>query len=294
MNVEEAKEKKFLEDRVVYLKLIPKPNALTSDPSSPAYGGFDGSTRSLTIGADERGKLINPFSSDEEREFFEKITKQNLSVYTPNNEFWNDWKYDAVKDPSFIKIGKSFNLADPNQMLTYKVLLTNKKLVCPSMESFKVFPSPFYEFIFVDEGYEETKASLVMDEKKRIYMFYGKIEDSPTKMRNFLNVYYASNLKTNVAHENMGKEALQSEVSKIIDNDKDGYLKLIDDENYNVKVYILQGIDVGAIIREGFTYRITGENKDFSYDELVAFIKMIKADKDLLYGKIEAQIRGKK
>jgi hypothetical protein len=294
MTLKEAKEKGILQDKVVYLKLIPKPNSLTSDPNSPAYGGFDGSTRGLTIGSDERNKLIDPFSSDDERAFFEGITKQNLSVYTPNNEYWKDWTYDAVKDPAFIKIGKKFDLSDPNQMLTYKVLLTNKKLVCPSMESYKVFPSPFYEFIFVEEGYEETKASVAMDEKKRMFIFYGKIEDSPTKMRNFLNVYYATNLKTNVATENMSKEALQNEISKIMEDDKDGYLKLIDDPNYETKVFILQAIDVGAVTREGFTYKITGETTDFSYSELTEFIKKIKIDKDLLYGKIEAQIRGKK
>jgi len=294
MNVKEAKENGILKEKVVYLRMIPKPNSLVSDPSHPAYGGFDGSTTSITIGVNKHGKLVDPFENDEEKEFFEGITKQNLSVYTPNNKYWEDYEFNIVKDPSTIRVGVKFDLSDPNQMLDYKVLLTNKNLICPSMEDYKLFPNPFYRYIFVDSDYEDTKASVAMDENKKIYSFYGKIEDSPTKMRNFLNIYYSTNLKTNTVAEVMSKEALQAEISKIIDNDKSGYLKLIDDVDYEIKIFILQAVEVGAITKNGFTYGITGEHVEFSYDEIIAFIKKIKADKELLYGKIEAQIRNKK
>jgi hypothetical protein len=294
MKLEEAKEKGILKDKVVYLRLIPKPNALTKDPNSPAYGGFDGSTKSLTIGTDTRGKLIDPFTSDAEREFFEMITKQNLSVYTPDNEFWRDWEYPVVKDPVVINVGIAFDLSDPNQMLNYKTLLTNKKLVCPSMQELKQTPSPFYEFVFVDADYEEAKASLGMDENKKIYSFYGKIEDSPTKMRNFLNVYYSSNMKNRSATETLSKEHLQTEISRVIQEDKAGYLKLIDDKDYDTKIFILDAVNAGAITKEGFSYKITGETVDFSYTELINFLSKLKADKDMLYSKIEAQIRTKK
>lgn len=301
MEIKEALEKGILKDKVVYLRLIPKSNALTNDPQHVAYGGFDGSIKELTIGVDKYGAYVNPFEGEkgkytpeEEQKFFETITKRDLSVYSPKNEYWENYVFKVVKDPSSIKVGIKFDLSNPRQMLDYKVLLTNKKIVCSDMSIFKNNPNPFFDYVFVDEDYEEIKASVEMDENKKIYMFFGKIEDSPTKMREFLNVYYTTNMKSNQVSEAMSKEALHQEISKIIREDRKGYIAIMEDANFDIKVFIGKAIEAGAITKEGFSYRITGESRDFSYDELVAFIKMIKADKDLLYGKIDAQIKGKK
>lgn len=296
MTITEARKKGILKDKTVYLKMIPKANPMTSDPHNPAYGGFDGSITSLTIGSDKSGRLIDPFESDEERRFFESITKQNLSVYSPENTYWKEYEFRIVKDPMVIKMGIKFDLSDPNDVLDYKVLLTNKKLICSSMEEYNRFPSPFYDFVFVEDGYEETRVNKEMDLNKKVYMFYGKIEDSPAKMRDFLNVYYVLNMKTNRATESLSKETLQAELGKLIEMDRNGVLEIMDDKDYDSKLFILKGIDAGAIIKDGFTYSIAGEakNSKFSFLELVTFITKLKAEKDLLYSKIEAQIQTKK
>lgn len=292
MTVKEAKQKGILKDKIVHLRLIAKPNALTNDPSHVAYGGFDGSRREYTIGQDKFGRLVDPFVDDEEREFFESITKRNLSVYTPENEYWDKFSYTIIKDPQLIKVGILFDLSDPNQMLNYKVLLTNKNTFCPSMDEYKKNPLPFFEYVFVDSDYEEVKASIEMDENKKIYSFFGKIEDSPTKMRDFLNVYYSNYMKNAVAPISMSKEALHRELDKIIREDKKGYLAIVDDKNYEIKIFINKAVEAGAILKEGLaTYSISGEPTQFSYAELVDFLNKIKADKEVLYHKIEAQIR---
>ncbi len=293
MTREEALEKGFLKQKTVYLKLIPKANALTSDPKHVAYGGFDGSIREYTIGVDKSGRMINPFSSDEERKYFESVVNANLNVYDTNNTFWEQYTYRIIKDPSIIKVGIKFDLSDPADMLDYKVLLTNKRLVCSSIDEYKRNPNPFYELVFVDEDYEESKVSQELDINKKIYMFYGKIEDSPTKMMDFLNVYFIENRMTKQATESMSKETLQAEIGKIINEDRDGFLKIMSDPDYEMKIFVLKGIKAGAIIKEGFSYKITGEDRVFTLGELVSFLNMLKKEKDILYGKIDAQIKAK-
>ena len=301
MEMKEALDKGILEERIVYLRLIPKPNALTSDPKHVAYAGFDGSIKELTILSDKYGSYINPFNGkpgkytqDEERLFFEKIVHANLNVYSSDLKFWDNYSFKIVKDPNIIKVGIKFDLSNPKQALDYRALLTNKKLICPDMSTYKNNPNPFYEYVFVDADYEEIKASVEMDENKRVYIFFGKIEDSPTKMRDFLNVYYSTNMLSNRASETMSKEALHQEISRIIKEDKKGYITIMDDPNYETKIFIDKAIEAGAIQKDGFTYSITGEDKHFSYGEIISFIKMIKDNKDLLYGKIDAQIKNKK
>ena len=288
MTREEALKSGFLENKVVYLKLVPKPGALTKDPDHVAYGGFDGSLTSLTIGVDRFNKLIDPFRSDEERKFFEEVTKQNLSVYTPNNEFWTNYTFDIIKDLELIKKGKPLDLSDPNQMLHFLVLSrTLKNTVANGVEEFD--KNPFCKYILIEEGYEAKLASVELDENEEIYTFLGEIKNSVSKMRYFLNVYYATKMLATTVPDNVDKEFLHKEIKKVIEIDKKGYLAIVRDEHYNTKEFIQKAVDSGAITKHGIaTYRITGEDQDFGYNDLVAFIEMIETKDPILYGKIEA------
>ena len=288
MTREEALKAGYLKNKVVYLKLVPKPNALTRDPNNIAFGGFDGSLTSLTIGTDRFNRLIDPFSSDEERKYFEEVTKQNLSVFTPNNEFYANYTFNVIKDPELIKRGKRLDLSDPNQMLDYLIISkTLPNVVAPSPEAFEA--NPFCRFVIIEDGHEEKLASAVMDEQEEIYTFFGEIKSSISKMRYFLSVYYATKMSTMSVPEDADKEFLHKEIKKIIDTDKEGYLKVVRDKDYSTKEFIQKAIDGGAITKQGIgTYRITGEEKDFGYTDLVAFLQMIEEKDPIMYGRIEA------
>lgn len=294
MTRKEALKKGFLEEKTVYLKLIPKPSALVKDPNHIAYGGFDGSITSLTIGVDRFNRMIDPFRSEKEREYFEEVFKQNLSVYTPNNEFWNKYSFDVVKDPALIKTGFRLYLGDPNQMLHYLVLSrTLKNTVANSPEEFDT--NPFCKYVLIEEGHEEKLASAVMDENEEIYTFFGEIKSSIAEMRHFLNVYYATKMIKNTVPENADKEFLHKEIKKIIEIDRVGYLAIVRDTDYTTKKFIQKAIDAGAITRQGLgTYRITGEEKDFGYTDLIAFLQMIEKEDPIMYGRIEAVTNKKK
>lgn len=290
MTVEEAVKKGFLENRKVYLRLLPRASELTRDPNHAAYGGFDGSLRGFVIGVDSGNRPIDPFKgNNEEREYFESIFKTDLNVHTPDNKFWKTYSVEVLKSPEIIKVGKLYNLMDPRDMLTYKVLLTNHKLVSKSWET----KSPFHSFAFIDADYEEVEAEKEADENAKIWMFLGELKERPTKMREFLQVYWTTKRTTKQVPKNASKEFLVSEIQKIIKTDKAGYLALIEDRDYETKSLIQRGIDTGVIEQEGIgTFHIVGlGGEGFSYEGLIATLDKMKAErKDPMYFKMIAQI----
>ena len=294
MTREEAFKKGYLENKIVYLKLVPKPSALVKDPNHIAYGGFDGSITSLTIGVDKFNRLIDPFTSDEERKFFEEVFNQSLNVRDLKNEYWAEYSFDVVKDPVLINKGFRLDLSDPKQKLDYLVLSkTLPNTVAINPETFD--SNPFCKYVLIEEGYEDAKASASLNEEEEIYTFFGEIKNNVAKLRYFLSVYYATKMQINIVPEDADKEFLHKELQKIIKLDRQGYLAIVRDSNYNTKEFIQKAIDKGAITRHGAgTYKITGEDKDFGYTDLVKFIDYIEKEDPIMYQRINAQIKSKK
>jgi hypothetical protein len=283
----------YLEKKIVYLRLLPKPTEMVSDPKHIAYGGFDGALTVFTLGVDKMNRFLNPFKTDMEREFFERVFKTDLNIYSPKNEFWTNYKYSIIKDLALINVGKRFDLNDPHQALDYRAILTNK-IVAPNWEKRK--DNPFYKFAFYEEGYEEKEAVKTTDELEKIYEFFGGIKNSPTAMRQFLTVYYATNNRVQEVPVNADKEFLISEIKKIIDIDRKGYLKIVDDKDYETKGFITRAIDANAIQRKALNnYVIVGEEGNYTYGDLIALMQQMEEDaSNPLYAKIIAVVNKSK
>lgn len=289
MTVEEAVKNGFLENRRVYLRLLPKSSELAKDPNHAAYGGFDGTLRGFVIGVDKANRPVDPFTNDEERKYFEEVFKRDLNVHTPDNPFWATYSVELLKSPELIRIGKEYNLMDPRDMLAYKVLLTNHKLVSKTWEG----RTAFHNFAFIDADFEEVEAEKEADENAKIWMFLGELKERPTKMREFLQVYWTTKRTSKQVPKNANKDFLVKEIQKIIKEDKRGYLALIEDRDYETKSLIQRGIDTGVIEQEGIgTFQIVGlGGEGFSYESLIATLEKMKAErKDPMYFKMIAQI----
>lgn len=295
MTQEKALEAGFLENKRVYVRLIAKEGQMIKDPKHIGYGGFDGAITNLTLAYDiNQRKFVNPFSSDDERKYFEEVFKTDLSVYTQNNQFWKDYMVTIRKDSELVHVGMPFDLSDPKDALAIKVLKTNKNLVVTGWEN--RFNLPTYKYAIIDEGYEEVQKSKEMDLMVKIGAFLGKMEDSATKMRDFLSVYHATKKKAYIVNQDMTKEALKAEIMKIISIDQKGYISLVEDKNYETKVFISHCIDKGLIKKEGLaTYYIVGVDKEYEYITLVDEIARMAEEKtDPIYAKMIGQIKAKK
>jgi len=84
---------------------------------------------------------------------------------------------------------------------------------------------------------------------------------------------------------------LQTEVTKIAENEKEEYLRIADDEDKTLKVLILNGIKTGAMFKKGVnSYSEPGNTVTYSLEEMVDRLKKAKEMSDDLYLKLEASV----
>lgn len=288
----EKLEKKYLPKKKVYLKLIVRGGGMVTDPKHIAYGGVDGAILGLTLAKDRnRGTLINPFESIEEQKFFEEIFQENLNVLDKNNTYWHNYVVKFIKDPSLIVVGKVFDMSNPTDALAIRVAKTNRTLVCEGWEN--RFKLPTYKYCIVEEGYEEAVKAEEFNDFLKLNNFFNQMQDNPKKMRNFLTAYYAGKKVIREVPVTMSLEGLKAEVYKVLTTDKDGYIMLVNDENYDTKIFISQCLEAGLITKKGsHTYVINGVEIDYNYRELVeAMNKMIASKTDPIYAKMLIKLK---
>jgi len=199
------------------------------------------------------GELKDPLTK-EERDFFESkasglaLEKGDLSTLKRENNYWSNFR---------VKLDKNvlqLDLSNAMDYLRYKVLAVNTEIIAPSAED--KYAKGTYRFAIVEEDYQHEERVKAASEKKTAYKFFGKIDNSPTKMKNFLNVYYTQKPGGKQVPPNAKKEFLIAEIEKLIENDLLGFLKLADDKDYDKKVLIFTAQRAGALVREGMTFKI--------------------------------------
>ena len=289
---EAAIEENYLEKRY-FLKLIPKSQGMefAKNPQHIGFGGmFDGAVTRFTLYMDENTrKIINPFKSKDEQKYFEDIFGEDMNPHKPENAFWTKYGFTIIKSPEIIELGQILDGSDPKDALAIKVLRTWKNLVAPSWE--ERFNKGTYKWVLVPEDYEEEKAGIEIDIQKKIWMHLGSIDSSTTKMQDFLSIYYAGKGKTKKVPADASKEFLVKELSLIIAEDTEGYIKVVDDKDFEMKVFINKSLDKGTIVKFGaVTYNIVGYEPEYSYLELVSYLKELKKRTDPLWIKLNGQL----
>lgn len=231
---------------------------------------FKHSTYKLGVPRQSRnGELVDPLT-DEERAFFESkesglsLEKGDLSIYKKDKNFWNNFIVTLDKNVMELDLSKSMDY------IRWKVLLVNRDLIAPSEA--EAFSKGTYKFKISEQGaIEEAKAKKTASTKDA-YMALGKIMDSPTKMRNFLNVYFFTRKGGKTIAPNATKEFLQVETEKVLEKDVKGFISTLEDKSYDTKVLIYQALKARAITREGLVYTTTeGDNIGDSLEEAIAF-----------------------
>ena len=246
-------ESKFLQDKVVYLKPIPRSTAIVgNDPKHIAYFKMENASDRYCLKMDSTsgsgGRIVSPFESDEEMKYFSEIMGEDLNPFKKNNQFWTGYNVTITKTPELMRIGKRFDLNNPQDMLAYKVLKTWKKEICSNWE--ERFNGNF-KYCFVDEDYEEKKAADEFDIKFKIGEIYGELKSKPHNMRDFINIYYQLKAKNKVVPEDQDLPFMIKELKSIVDSDTPGFLTLYQDPYYKDMVFINKAIDKGAIERKG-------------------------------------------
>lgn len=305
--VAEKEEKRFnpLENRKVYLKpIIRKGQWLSKDHS----GGFmyDNTTIQITLPIDRKtGSIKNPLTA-EEQAFFEDIRNSNIHGFdfnpgdlSPKKKTDNFWKNYEVKIHK-TKTGAidedttlmALDLSDADQFLRYKVLkaCTGKSnQVSPNWDS--RYDSAHYRVALVEEGEEDkellTKASMLKTANK----FFYSIDNSPSKMFEFLSIFYLENKNYNSPPENAKTEWYVAEIQKLINERLDDVHKIVTDkETYKAKLLVQSGVKVGAITFNRYTGFETADGKfmGVNMQQAVSFVNDDKNQETVL--KLKGQI----
>ena len=216
---------------------------------------FKHSTYKVGVPRQQRnGELVDPLTL-EERTFFESkesglsLDKGDLSIYKKDDNYWKN--FIVTLDKNIMQL----DLSNPMDYIRWRVLLTNKDIVAPSDK--EKFGKGTYKFCISEEGaIEEAKAKKTATTKDA-YMALGKIMDSPTKMRNFLNVYFFNRKGGKQISPNAKIEFLVTETEAVLEKDVAGFIATLSDESYDTKVLIYQALKAKAILRDGLTYKTT-------------------------------------
>lgn len=290
---EEAFKKGYLKHKKIYLKPILRGGKMVKDLKHIAFFQIEGGKNwfQLPQREDGHGELINPFSSEEERNFFEQILDLNLSPYGEKT-FWHKFFVKVTKDYSLMSKGHVFDLSDPMDVLRYKVAKF-QNFVSPDWDH--AYSRPEYRFALVDEDYETQREVDSSEQLIEAYTYFGTIKNSSPKMKDFLGMYFNEKREMKFVPVDADKEWLKKEIKKIIDEDIATVLKIIEDQNAPIKLLILNAMRAGAIEKEARNkYKIKGEGVSYTYEELVDYLKTAESVKDDVYLKLVAVIDMKK
>jgi hypothetical protein len=236
------------------------------------------------------GELVDPLN-DSERDYFESLESGlslengELSVYKKDRNFWKNFTVQLDKNILIL------DLNNPMDYIRYKVLLVNKDTVAPSAD--EQFNKGTYKFAIVEEDYQVEERAKKAASKTEAYKAFGRMMDSPTKLRDFLNVYYFVRPGGKTVAPNAKLEFLQGEVESIIEKNTKEFLDVCNDVSYDTKVLIYRALESRALNREGLTYKTTeGKKVGDNLNEAIAFFDNVKNNEEIL--RIKSRIENTK
>lgn len=265
------------EEKVIISPIKRAINPNVQDPEHENYFLFGTGSRDYVLPMDRQGNLINPFSSDEEKQWLEKTLDVDLNFYKKTDNFWHRFKVSLGKSQ------RTLDLTNPQDYLDYLVLNSNKHLFAPvGTKTTDYLQSQRYALIKTEDVVAENAKRVNL--KNEAYKAFGKMEDNKEEMVNFLKIYGQVTVnqdrkKTKVTL-NTKRELLVELIDEIIEKDINGFLNIIrNKDNYEITLLISNALEVGAITKEQRKYFLPGgdpmcaEGLTPTIDNAVLFLK---------------------
>ena len=295
VTIEEGLKLGYLKNNKVFLKPIPRNGGIVNDINHMAYHSMDGAVREwcLPLKNIQTGELVNPFSSFEEKVFFEELTGYKLGVInTGIDNFWVTFKVSiTVQKPQFFSQCLELDLKDPMDMLRYKMLKIQDD-ICDSWDKKDLHPK--YRYALVMDNYKDLTAITENDLNSKVWEFFGSVKRSPEQMTDFLDLYYFMKKQNKSTPIAATLEYFNKEFKNIIEVDKNTMSKTIDRfeavDNV-VEMLIVRGIIYGSLTRTGInSYKIPGIDAEYTYTELIQALKDLKDIGDPVYLKLDSVV----
>lgn len=281
-----------LEDKLIRLMPIPRPGGMFDEKHDGAFM-YTGTVLSFVLPWDIKHHRYPPiFESATEQQAFETLLGIDLNLYNSDKKgFWKTFNIRIVKDDKLMKYGYTLDLKDAMDALKYRVC-KHIPQIAPSWK--EKDDNPAYRLAMVASGEMEQAGAKKADNKKKAYLFFGKIEGSTQKMIDLLRVMGEAPPK------NASIEWLKGTIDNIIDDpNKIGkFLSIIDDANYEFKLFIEDAKECGAIVVRDRKFYLPGGDPinpaNPTYEGTLEILKKYKEETDPIYIRIQTQIDNSK
>ena len=270
----------ILINKKVVLMPVPRDGAMITDKKHIGYFMYDGTKAEFVVPLRKHGGLL-PILTSEEQEFFEEKLREDLSFTKKKDNFWHTFRVTITKDSSFMEEGFTLDLSDITDNLKWRVLRASPS-VAPTWE--ERYESGEYRFALTDPGHQEAANSARAEKMKAIYRHFAGIDSSRTKMYDFLNVHWMQVPKSRRPDPESTIEIFKSMIQDIIDGDPNSYVAVIEDANYETKLFINRAMVAGYIDRLGIKgdYNIDGRFLGKNLNDAVRNILSSEYHDDLL------------
>ena len=233
----------------------------------------------------DRRVFIDPLT-DEEKQYFALpeiglgIKLEDFSIHKSPN-FWSKFEINLTRDPIVL------DLNNPMDYLRYKFLLAQKDLVSPSW--IQRLDKGTYKFSIKDDESDQEEEISRIDLEMEVMGYFNNIQGSIRKMSALLALFYERNNIRKKIPSNVTTPFLKTEIHKIIKTNLKDIHEIIQDKYFEERVLVIQGITIGAILRQsGSEYQIVGEEDVLNLRELLEFLRNKK--NQATRAKIELQI----
>lgn len=257
-------------NKKIHIKPIIKKGKWLSETHSGNFM-YDNTNMSITVPLNiQTGQIIDPLTK-EEREFFENksisglaFNEGDLNIYKKTNHltgevnFWTMFEYRIHKNQGVLdenSVLDTLDLSKPMDYIKYKVLLANSLpggVIAPSWD--KRFDQGTYRLALMDAAVEDDLSANRADKLGKAWGYYSTIQNSRIKMHELVSVYWLENRKAIKPEDDANIEWLKKEISKIINENLDGFLNLIE-SNYEEKLLIHTALRCGALRLNGKSFQ---------------------------------------
>ena len=236
-----------LRNERVIIRHIPKENSNITNPKHILYGGMaENAVKYFSVPLLQSGGYMNILTNSE-KEYLEDIMGLEynaLSIYKKENNYWENRMVRLTKADNYL------DLSDPEQYISYKILLANKNFIAPSLKELEDRPKATYQFVIIAENEETKVARKEMSATMQAYMEFGKIQDEGDMLKLVIELLEGRPLSPYTKIE-----VLQTKINKLIQSSPRNFLKVVTDSLLPTKLLIKKGTDAGIISnRNGLYY----------------------------------------
>lgn len=233
-----------LKNEKITVRYIPRESGMITNPKHVFYGGLaENSVLIFTVPVlESNGQYVNVLTN-QEKSFLEEymgLPYNALSIYKKNDNYWDNYQVRLSKGDTIL------DLSNPNDYIKYKVLLSNKDFVAPSIETLQDYPKATYKFVIISEQEEIKTSKVKLNSTMEAYKEFGKYENDYDTLRVVVEMLTLRPMSSNTKIE-----FLQTQIDRLIQSDPKLFVKTIKDPYLSTKVLIKNAIDAGIISKRG-------------------------------------------